>query len=544
MKSIKSSILKLTALFLTLLLCACARQPEVEAPISPPGDAGVPQPSPQEALPGGELKIPMTRTPATLHPLYLKEAQMRNVYSMIFEPLLEFDENMEPAACLAQSWRYDAAQNVWIFELRSNVHWHGELGEVSGSDAAFTINTILNDAASIYHATLSYYLQRAEGYGTTLVLYPKTPSYALLYALNIPIIPEAYYSGKPAGTMDLPRGSGCFCAQSFTQEGQTRLFLEANTKWWKKTPVLERVTAIGYADTEEVIQAFLSGELDCVPTSLMTTDIYEIIDGVSALDYTSRNYVYLGTNFSKPFLADTAFRQAIAYAINRTAIINNIYLTKATGTEQPLYNDSSLSSANVQRYDTNLTRSRELLASLGYTDTDGDGFVERGGAPITLTLAVINVPENPVRREAALSIARNLKEAGILVNVTALSEANLKNAIAKNDYDLILSGYYLSEAPALRFALQGEGNLSRYASDEMNGILNQMDAAGTLEELKSAVNGLQTVFARDLPHIGLFFERNTFLYRSDLVPSGIKRDFDVYSKISTWYFVKNTEEAG
>ena len=297
MRSIKSCILKLTALLLTLLLCACSPQEEPEAPISPPGDAGATQTQPQEALSGGTLRIPMTRSPATMHPLYLKEAQMRNVYSMIFEPLIEFDENMEPSACLAQSWSYDAAQNLWVFELRSNVHWHNDLGEVSGSDAAYTINTALNDAASIYHATLSYYIERAEGYGTTLLLYPKVKSYALLYALNIPVIPEAYYAGKPASTMDIPCGSGCFYAQSLSFDGETRLQLEAYSKWWKKTPVLESVTAIGYSDTESIINAFLAGELDCVPTSLMTTDIYEIIDGVSALDYTSRNYVYLKIRF-------------------------------------------------------------------------------------------------------------------------------------------------------------------------------------------------------------------------------------------------------
>ena len=221
MRSIKSCILKLTALLLTLLLCACSPQEEPEAPISPPGDAGATQTQPQEALSGGTLRIPMT-----------------------FEPLIEFDENMEPSACLAQSWSYDAAQNLWVFELRSNVHWHNDLGEVSGSDAAYTINTALNDAASIYHATLSYYIERAEGYGTTLILYPKVKSYALLYALNIPVIPEAYYAGKPASTMDIPCGSGCFYAQSLSFDGETRLQLEAYSKWWKKTPVLESVTAI------------------------------------------------------------------------------------------------------------------------------------------------------------------------------------------------------------------------------------------------------------------------------------------------------------
>ncbi len=522
---------RVTALALTvILLCSCGD--DGNGIIIPPSSSGSTDDT-QEAEAGGTLRIPMTLSPYSMHPLYIKEAQMRNIYSMIFEPLIEFDDNMEPCACIAESWKYEG--DSWVIKLRSNVHWHGTLGEISAADAAYTINAILSDPESIYYSNLSAYAVSAEGYDTTLTVHTRTPSYAAIYALNIPVIPEKYYSGKSKTCRDIPLGSGCYAVDSLTFDGETRMQLSAFSRWWKKLPYISAVTAVGYKDSESIFGAFTSGELDCVPTSLKTTEIYEILDGVNEKSYLSHNYVFLAFNMARPIMQNADFRHALAYAVNRTKIINNVYLSKASGAEQPLFNDSSLSSAAVTRYDHNATRAREIIDSLYYTDDDLDGFVEANGAKITLTIAVRNVPENPVRLEAAESIKADLAEVGIDVEIHSLSESELQAAVQKREYDIILSGYYLSDTPNLRFAFLGDGNLSSYSSAALNSALDGIDAAESPQKLKSAVLTLQQVLADELPHIGLFFEMNTFLYGEKLHIGKIQRESNVYSTINTWW---------
>ncbi len=538
MKFIRKFILNLiSALMCIALFTCCGDYSQTPPTVTPPSSKTETEEKPVQ---GGTLRVPMNTSPATLHPLYVRQAQTSNLFSMIFEPLIAFDSNMEPTSCLAESWKYNEESNVWEFKLRSNVHWHGDMGEVTAKDAAFTVNSVLADSTSTYYASLSYYVESAESYGNTLVLHPKTNSYLLVYAMNIPIIPESYYSGKSSDTKDIPVGSGCFEAESLVLNGETRMTLVSFKKWWKKIPNIERVEAVGYDSTESIAKDFTSGNLDCFPTKLRTTEIYEILDGVNKKNYLSHNYMFLAFNVSKGICANADFRKGVAYGINRTDIINNVYLSKASGAEQPLYNDSSLTSSSVTMYDYNVSMAKETLSSLNLTDGNSNGIWEYNGSDINLSLAVINDTEDPVRLETAELIKKDLEQLGISVTVNALSEEDLKKTASTGNYDMILSGYYLSEVPIMKFAFSpdGSGNLSFYSSDRMNGALQNIDSANSFTLLKKAMSEFQNTLASDLPQLGLFFEMNTFLYRDGLHVENIRRETNVYESINNWYFTE------
>lgn len=538
---IKTFTVKFLAITLILVLfCACSdKKGDDDDVILPSENQNQSQNEKTEIIQGGTMRIPMTLSPYSMHPLYLQEAQMRNIYSMIFEPLIKFNEAMEPSPCIAESWKYDQSKNIWTIQLRTNVHWHGEIGELTGTDAAYTINAILSDPASIYYTDLSYYVQSVEGYGNTLIIHPKVPSYALIYALNIPVLPQSYYQGKDKLTKDMPLGSGCFKVDSLTFSNGTKMVLSANTKWWKKLPYIEKIEAIGYSNTESILYAFKNGELDCVPTSLKTTENYEILNNVNEKNYLSHNYVFMAFNLQRNYLSNVNFRKAIAYSINKTDIINNVYLKKATGAEQPLFNDATVSSVGVTRYDYNIIQAKKLIKELGYKDTNGDGFIDTPSGPLTISLAVINERANPIRLEAAEHIKKNLKEIGINVNVVAQDQNTFKNTVKNRNYDMVLSGYYLTDTPNLNFIFKAgaSGNLSGYSSQNANNSLNSIDRATSLAELKTQVVNLQKTIANELPQIGLFFEMNTLLYVNKLNTGTVLRETQVYTNVNEWYYI-------
>lgn len=544
MKTIRTSAgtkrLLACVLAVLTLFCGCGKPPEDDPGIVIPPINPVATPEADVIRNGGTLKIPVNRTPATLHPLFVREAMTRNLYSMIFEPLISLDANREPVACLAQNWTYAEEKQQWELEMRTNVHWHGGLGDVTAEDAAFTVNTILANPDSCYYPMLSQYLSGAETFGSKLILHALLPSRAVLYALNFPVIPKNYYEGKDSVSFDTPRGSGCFAVETMETEtnGGTlnvnAIMLNANTDWWKKLPHLSRVEAIGFASSQSVMTAFSLGELDCAPTGLRTSEIYEILSGVNHLEYLSQKYVFLGFNLKRGYTQQKQFRQALAYAVNPTEIINNVYLTKASRAELPLYNDSLLSSAGVKRYDVSVTRTKTMLEAMGFADADGDGFFDN----LTLTLAVLSNPADPVREEVAQTVAAELAEAGVNVEVAAMGEYDLQSAIELNDYDMIISGYGLNDVPNLRFCLtrNGSGNICGYDSAEMETYLDRVDAAKTAEELKTPVLAMQNLLAEDLPMLGLVFEMSTLLYRDTLSVRQPDREGNVFADINLWYY--------
>jgi ATP-dependent Clp protease ATP-binding subunit ClpB len=127
-----------------------------------------------------------------------------------------------------------------------------------------------------------------------------------------------------------------------------------------------------------------------------------------------------------------------------------------------------------------------------------------------------------------------------LLKDLGVNEKDLKKAVTNRDYDMILSGYYLSDTPNLNFAFKpsGSGNLSGYSSQDALNALYGIDIAVSLDDLKGAVKSLQGIIAGELPQIGLFFEMNTFLFSNKLNVGAISRETRVYSTISTWYFKK------
>jgi ABC-type oligopeptide transport system substrate-binding subunit len=117
MKFIKTYTIKfLSILLLICLFCACT--PNDNTDIIPPQN-NTNQGTNENIKPisGGTLNIPINKNLYTLHPLYIKEAQTIEVFSIIFETLFTFDENFEPVNSLAQSYKFSEDENVLTIEL-------------------------------------------------------------------------------------------------------------------------------------------------------------------------------------------------------------------------------------------------------------------------------------------------------------------------------------------------------------------------------------------------------------------------------------------
>ena len=143
-----------------LSLSACAPEAQPSATGSAAGTASATVKV--TAQRGGELSLAMPSSPASVHPLYLNETSMLNLYWLVFEPL----------SCLADSWEYDEAQGVYIIKIRSGVQWHGERGEVTANDVVFTLQQILNSTESIYNKQIAKYIQSVSVSDLQLLLLP------------------------------------------------------------------------------------------------------------------------------------------------------------------------------------------------------------------------------------------------------------------------------------------------------------------------------------------------------------------------------------
>lgn len=532
-KRIKRVMAAICILAAAACLSACGPNLDIgSTPGAPSVSAAVTQAAPQK---GGELSVPMINSPKTAHPLYLHETSMINLYWLIFEPLIAMDENNLPANCLADSWEYDAERNVYIIRIRSGVKWHGDRGELTARDAVFTLNKILSDPQSIYYSQTAKYVDSVELEDvSTIIIRPKLPGYALLYSLNVPVIPQAYYEQLESSTLVVPVGSGPYTALSADFGEAAGMLLNANEKWWKKQPYIQTVRAKGYEDNAQAVAAFERGELDCVYTDQLTSGIYSMKDNVESVEYASYYYDFLAPNLDREIFSQKAVRQAISYAIDRKSIVSNIYLNHAVLSETPFMPGTALNDTAAKRYDYNLNMAKSILEQAGWT-VNQEGIRVKEGKELAFELITLEDTDNPVKKDTAAAISKQLALIGIKVTVAALEPETLEDRISKRDFDMLLTGAYLSGAPDMEFIYSGKGNISGYSDQALENMLKELNDITDREEFFAALYALHNAMAEELPHIGLFFHTHTLLYKTGVYPSVIYRDMRVFSGIDKWF---------
>jgi len=236
-------------------------------------------------------------------------------------------------------------------------------------------------------------------------------------------------------------GTGPFMLDRYVP-GQ-RLFLKRNPYYWKKDaqgqslPYLDRMVFLWVQNIDAMMLKFQTGETDGY--GLRGSD-YPIL---KPLEKQGKFKIYelgpnLGTSFitfnqnpgvsketGKPYIApykvkwfrETKFRQAIAHAIDRDALIATIY----NGLAQPQY--GPLNAGNpafynpaVKSYDYDLDEAKKLLAEIGLVDRNGDGVLEdEEGHEVAFTIQTNS--GNDQREKTAEIVRKDLQNLGIRVSL-------------------------------------------------------------------------------------------------------------------------------
>ncbi|TQM01758.1 ABC transporter substrate-binding protein [Pseudonocardia kunmingensis] len=240
----------------------------------------------------------------------------------------------------------------------------------------------------------------------------------------------------------------------------------------------------GQADYGYRLESSAAAALRDVPGVTLSNEI-----GVAISD--------LNVDRSQGPLQDVRVRQAISYAIDRTAVAAaaNDGLSDV-GSVQPYppghpYHFDDLNGA----YPRDLAKARQLLAEAGYPD----GVTLRG-----VSLDGANFQNN------AVLIAQQLAEAGITVNfeAKALPDAT-KSFYTDHQYDIFSTG--MNSGPdwltiyRRLLATTSSGNAGKVSVPGGDEALAQLNAATTPDQLEAALRNATQVLQDQLPIVPLYF---------------------------------------
>jgi peptide/nickel transport system substrate-binding protein len=341
------------------------------------------QGSPQR---GGTLVMVVQPEPPTLASYQSTSGPIGQVATKVYEGLLEYDFNLKPQPGLASSWTVSPDGKTITFKLQQGVKFH-DGKPFTSEDVKFSVL----DALKKVHPRGLNTFRAVEAIETpdahTAVFKLSEPAPYMLMALSgyeSPMLPKHVFgTGDIAKhpNADRPVGTGPFRFVEW-QKGQFMRF-DRNPDYWKKgRPYLDRVVARFIADGStraavlETQEAHIAGfsavlpvdvrRLEKLPHIAITTRGYEMQSPIVELDFNTR---------VKPF-DDARVRQAVAYAIDRKFVIDNIWFgfgRPASGPISSNFKATGLYTPEVKTYNVpnGVEMANKILDDAGYKRGEG-----------------------------------------------------------------------------------------------------------------------------------------------------------------------------
>jgi peptide/nickel transport system substrate-binding protein len=344
-----------------------------------------------------------------------------NVYSLLFR---RQEPNVYPD--MATSWEYEDDTTL-IFHLRQGVMWQddnavfpkGGSREVVADDVVYSITRAVETEGAATAADLLSSFESIEALDDyTVKLTLNTPD-ALLFSGGrglswVPIVPHEAVEQLGEDFALNPIGSGPFKFVEYKPDES--LTLERNELYWKQ-PYLDRVVYKVIPDEDAALIAFEAGEVDIlghVPAapfeSLQADNRYILLPANCPYQ------VWMMFNMTHPLFSQLEFRKALAYALDGDAIAVNVHggmYVGGCGTAGP----------GVPGYDPLLCDkyfpydpegALEILAELGWEDTDGDGVLDKDGEPLEFPLEIWSMDPMP---QFGAAIVTQLQEIGVMAQL-------------------------------------------------------------------------------------------------------------------------------
>ena len=100
----------------------------------------------------------------TLHPLTVMNRDLISVLDLVYESLVELNDDQEPVPSLAESWEVQGGGKTWIFHIRDGVYFH-DGRKLTAYDVKATMDVIkqLAESGSANNEKGIYWLMAGNG---------------------------------------------------------------------------------------------------------------------------------------------------------------------------------------------------------------------------------------------------------------------------------------------------------------------------------------------------------------------------------------------
>ena len=448
-----------------LLSPAAGAAPPNLSPTSP-SLPGLPHPKVMLGEPGrygGTFLDAQVADPRTFNPILVQEASSTGAIGGLFDGLVEDNgETTETEPALAESWRTSPDGRTWTFKLRQGLQW-SDGAPVTADDVAFTFQVIydgkipnsLQDVLTVAGKPIE--VTKVDS--LTIRFRTAEPFGPFLRSIGVGILPRhkldaPYQAGKfnqTWGVNTAPSelvGTGAYVMTEY--KPAQRITYARNPHYWRvdlqgrRLPYIERLVLTIVPSQEAHKLLFLQGQTDSY--GVRPREYAEFKRGEKAGRYTvydggpsfGSEFFFFNQNprggladYKLKWFQNQKFRQGVAYAIDRQAIIDQVYAGRAIpeyGPESPA--DKFFFDPNVMQYPYDLDKAAATLAEAGFKK--GADGVLRDADGHQVEFIISTNADNPDRVAIGNIIRQDLEKLGMHMTLAPEAFNTLVNKLVES----------------------------------------------------------------------------------------------------------------
>jgi len=431
------------------------------------------------------------------------DASSRTLYNR----LVEFElGTTEFGPGLAESWDISDDGTVYTFHLREGVQWHETpwftpSREFNADDVLFSFRRQWQKDHPWYDVSGgNYQYFNAMGFPDLIESIEKVDEHTVRFTLehaNATFLPDlamdfasilsAEYAaqlmeaGNPEQMNHQPVGTGPFILVDYRKDAVVRY--KANPDYWNGKPELDRLIFAITPEPSVRLQKLKADECQ-VMSYPNPSDIPALQEdpNINLMEEPGLNIGYIAFNVEKEPFDNAKVRKALNYALDRDAIIDAIFYGYAQKAKNPIppavlgYNE------DIEDYDYNPDKARELLAEAGYED----------GFSTTLWAMPVSRPYNPNARRMAQMVQSDWSKIGVETRIVSYEWGEYLKRTAQGEHETAFFGWTGDNGDPDNFlytllgcsGIEAGTNLARWCNEDFNDLV--IEAQKTTDRDKRA----------------------------------------------------------
>ena len=515
------------AAFALLTLAGCGGR-DKDAPGGGGGAGGA-----GEAVNGGTLIIATTDID-NLFPQLSVNFSAKNPTDQMFDYLAEIGDNLNTVGDagftprLATRWEWAPDSLSITFHLDPRARWH-DGQPVRAADVRFTHQLYRDPASTSLNNELITSVdsvQVVDSLTARAWFHRRGPEQFFDVVYQMPILPEHLLKGiahdklRQSEFARNPVGSGKFRFVRWTPGQQIELI--ADTANYRGRPHLDRVIYSVIPDYGAALTRLRAGEADFYET-IRPENVAEVDASptLKAIPYPGSQYGFMGLNLRDkgartrphPIFGEREMRRAISMAVDRRALVQSVFDTLAYVSIGPVTRGQSVADTSIAQIPFDTVRAKQVLDSLGWRDTNGDGTRDRNGRPLEFGILVPSISAARVR--LATLMQAQLKRVGVTANIEQIEFTAFIERMRRRNFDAIIGAWTTDPSPSgIRQLWTTAGsratdgsNFQSYESPVFDAYVDSAARAATADRRKAYFRRAYETILGDAPSVWLYEQR-------------------------------------